>query len=65
MKRFNKILRLIGLVLLLCLATIGISIGGGVPVPFARRKENTAEIKIELVETKDDESQVNQNAGKL
>jgi hypothetical protein len=55
MKNLSRALRMAALALLLFLALIGISIGGGVPVPFSKRKENTAEYKIELVEVKGDE----------
>jgi len=47
-------LRLACLVLMICLSTIGISIAGGIPVPFSRRKENSPQIKIELVESKEE-----------
>jgi hypothetical protein len=54
MKSFKKALKLTCLVLLICLATIGISTAGGAPVPLSRRKENDPQIKIELVEPKED-----------
>ena len=45
--------------LMICLATVGISIAGGVPVPFSRRKGNP-QIKIELVESKDEKTDLTQ-----
>jgi hypothetical protein len=54
MKSLKKGLKLICLVLMICLATIGISIAGGAPVPLSRRKENDPQIKIELVESKEE-----------
>ncbi|SDT60442.1 hypothetical protein SAMN05216490_4274 [Mucilaginibacter mallensis] len=54
MKSFKKALKLACLVLMICLASIGISIAGGAPVPLSRRKENDPQIKIELVESKEE-----------
>lgn len=53
MKYFKKILRLIGLVLFLSLAMLGISLGGGIPIPVSHRKENQMEIRLELPEEKE------------
>jgi len=58
MKRLKKMLRLAGLALLIILATCGIVIIGGAPVPPTRRKENTIEIRTELVENKERETDV-------
>ena len=60
MKSLKKALRLACLVLMICLATVGISIAGGVPVPFSRRKGNDPQIKIELVESKDEKTDLTQ-----
>jgi hypothetical protein len=54
MKSFQKALKLCFLVLIIVLASIGVGIGGGVSVPFSGRKDNDPQIKIELVESKDD-----------
>lgn len=54
MKSFKKGLKVAFLVLIICLATIGISIAGGAPVPLSRRKENDPQIKIELVESREE-----------
>lgn len=59
MKSFKKALRLACLVLLICLATIGISIAGA-PIPFSRRKENDPQIKIELVDLKEEATDLTQ-----
>jgi hypothetical protein len=56
MKSFQKALKLCFLVLIIALASIGVGIAGGVSVPFSGRKENDPQIKIELVESKDDET---------
>ena len=58
MERFKRFLRLSGLGVLMLLASIGISIGGGVPIPFSRKHENTPEPQIELFEDKREEASV-------
>ena len=50
MKFFKKMSRLIVLIFLMLLATIGIGLSGGVPIPSSGRKENTFEIKTEAEE---------------
>lgn len=54
MKSFKKALKLSVMVLMIFLSSVGVGIAGGVPVPFFRRKENDPQIRIELVESKDD-----------
>lgn len=57
MRKIMKAIRLLGLVLMILLASIGIGLTGGVPVFSNSRKEDQNEIKIELVETeKEDET---------
>lgn len=58
MKSFKKILRLLGLVLLIVLASVGIGFGGGVPIPTSNKKEDTIEIKVELVESNEDKTKL-------
>lgn len=53
MKSLKKAIRLSGLVLLILLATLGIGIGGAVPIPPNKKREDANEIKIELVEVKE------------
>ncbi|MBC7865492.1 MAG: hypothetical protein IAF38_21130 [Bacteroidia bacterium] len=56
MKNLKRALRLFGLGLLIVLASVGIGIGGAVPISSNRKRENTNETKIELVETRDDKT---------
>jgi hypothetical protein len=58
MKRFKKTLRLLGLVLLIVLACLGIGIVGGAPVPRSNKKENTIEINVELQDDDRDKTMV-------
>ncbi|WP_293310473.1 hypothetical protein [Pedobacter sp. UBA5917] len=53
MQYFKKAIRLMGLALLIFLASIGL--GGGVPIPPSNRKENHIEIKTELKEAEETE----------
>jgi hypothetical protein len=59
MKRFKRILKLGGLMLLIILASLGFGIGGGVPVPAIKRKEELNPIKVEMLEIKKDKSESN------
>ncbi|MFY0601517.1 MAG: hypothetical protein JXR03_17715 [Cyclobacteriaceae bacterium] len=53
MKRFKRIMRLIGLVLLILMASFGVA-----PIPFnAREKYMNNEVKIEQVKIKDEEDE--------
>lgn len=58
MKSLKKIMRLLGLIILIILATVGIGIGGVAPVPLSSKKENTIEIKVELVESNEDKTKL-------
>lgn len=60
MKRFKKIRRLIGLVLLITLAMVGIGTGGGIPVPIAGKRENQIEITVELPDAKEKDTNAEQ-----
>ncbi len=58
MKSFKKTLQLLGLILLIILASLGIGFVGGVPIPPSNKRENTIELKTELIEDKEDETKV-------
>lgn len=50
MRSFKKMLRLIGLVLLLVLATMGVGLSGGVPVRSVGKRDEMIEISVQLDE---------------
>ncbi|GAA0886507.1 hypothetical protein GCM10009120_51060 [Sphingobacterium siyangense subsp. cladoniae] len=60
MKSFKKILRLSGLGLLIVLASIGIGLGGGAPILSSKKKEDTIEINVKLVENNQDKTALSQ-----
>lgn len=56
MKRFKKKLKLLCYVILIILASLAAGIGGA-PIPMRGRKEERNEIKIELIDTKEEETE--------
>lgn len=58
MKKLQKTLRLFSLIILVILASVGIGIGGAIPVTTNKKRENSIEIKTELVETKESKSEL-------
>ena len=54
MKKIKKLIRISAYVLFISLAAIGVGINGAI-LPTFRRMENP-EVKIEMVETKDEET---------
>lgn len=60
MKSFKKTLKLLGLAFLIVLASLGIGIGGGVPIPPSNKKKDTIEIKVELVESNEEKTKLGQ-----
>ena len=58
MKSFKKTFKLLGLVFLIVLASVGIGFGGGIPIPSSNKREDTIAIKIELVESNKDETKL-------
>ncbi len=49
-KNFKKILRIAGMVMLMVLASFGVGLVGGVPVPMNKRRENIIELRAEQKE---------------
>lgn len=59
MNGFKRKLRLLGYILLILLASIGIGLGGGVTTPPVLRTKDREDTPIELLETKEeDESDI-------
>ena len=58
MKLLKKTVKLLGITMLIVLASIGIGLGGGIPIPSSKKKEDFLEIKIELVDTNDDQKKL-------
>lgn len=58
MDRLKKTVKLFGIGLLIVLASFGIGIGGAVPITTNRKKEDTNEIKTELVEGKESTNEI-------
>jgi hypothetical protein len=50
MKFFKKLMRMVVLIFLILLATVGVGLSGGIPTPPAGRKDNTIEIRTEMEE---------------
>lgn len=57
MKVFKKTVRLLGLFILIILASVGIAIGGGIPIPPGNKKEENIEVSIELEDDSNDNTQ--------
>ncbi len=58
MKRLKKTLRLFGLGTLIVLATLGVGISGGVTVTSTKKREDSEEIKTEVVENREGQTRV-------
>lgn len=56
MIRFKKALRLLGLMVLVVFAAIGVGLNGGVPLPTANRKKDTIELIMESDESEEEET---------
>ena len=55
MKSFKRKLRLLGYILLIFLAAVGISLGGAVTTPPILRTKDREDTPIELLETREDD----------
>ncbi len=60
MRNLKKILKISGLIILIVFACLGIGIAGGIPISSSNRKEDKQEIKIELLDTKEDAGRISQ-----
>ena len=55
MKNFQKTVRLLMWVLLIVLASLGVGISGGVPIPKSTNRKDTEKETIDLTEESDEE----------
>ena len=60
MKRFKRICKLGGLMLLIILASVGIGLSGGIPVPAAKRKEEMNLVHAKMLKIEEVTSEQNQ-----
>jgi hypothetical protein len=60
MKSFKKALKLSGLIILIVLASFGIGLTGGVPIPRSNKKEDNIEINVKLPDDDEDEARLTQ-----
>jgi hypothetical protein len=60
MKNFKRIFRLLTLVFFMVLAMVGVGLGGGIPIPSSNRREDTIVIKVELVESEEDQKELSE-----
>lgn len=56
MNTFKRKLRQIGFIVLIILASVGVGLTGGIPIPKTSRKKETHEIAVEKVDEENDES---------
>ena len=56
MVRFKKFVRISFFILLIVLASLGVGLSGGVPIPFSNKRRQESEIKIELIKEDKDEN---------
>ena len=61
MERFKNILKLSALVLLIVLASVGIGMAGGVPIPSSNKRKDSTDLKIELVESDEVKTKIRQS----
>ena len=50
MKKLLKAIKLFGYIFLIVLASVGLGLGGAVPVAPTKRKEDSIEVKVEQLE---------------
>ncbi|MCB0705762.1 MAG: hypothetical protein KDC34_10655 [Saprospiraceae bacterium] len=58
MERFKKLMRLLLLVILIVLASLGIGIAGGIPIPTSKKSQQPIEINAELIDKKKEKTSV-------
>ena len=56
MRRFKKALRLLGLMVIIGFASLGVGLYGGIPLATNSRKKDTIEIAVESEDTDEDDS---------
>jgi len=58
MKLLKKTVKLFSISMLIVLASIGIGLGGGIPIQASKKKEDFLDIKIELVDSKENQKKL-------
>jgi len=60
MNRMKKALRVITFVCLIVLASVGVGLSGGVPLPTIKNRRDSEKENIELIENQEDKSNAQQ-----
>lgn len=56
MRKFKKVLRLLWLVIFIILGSVGVGLGGGVPIPLSGKKREVIEVQTEMPESDEEET---------
>lgn len=61
MKRIKRVARIIAFILLIVLASIGVGLSGGIPIPMSNKRKDSQKENIEMLENHENESDDEKN----
>jgi len=61
MKKLKRIARIIAFIILILLASLGVGLSGGIPIPMSNKRKDAQKDKIELIDNQQKKSDEEKN----